>query len=361
LIDPRRKTESRKSGDMERSLSVSIVNTRELEMLQPCLTSLFEHPYTQGPFEVIVLNNAAPSGSAKPIKEQFQGVRVLEESLWRGFGANHNYVARMANGDLLFILNPDAVVHEGALDRLAGALAHDPTTAVAAGPILNPDGSRWASSPFPFPSPLRSLAQAIGIHRLSGSATGPSTQHTYTKRWVSGSAFMVDRSAFISFGGFDERFFIYAEEIDLMLRMTRSGRRIVWVPDAHVTHVGRSSATEAVNGTDSASTHLRDYELRRINQYVRSKVAYMEKHRGRPGALAYRLAMGFNASLRLALSSVPPLRGLLEARGRHPGVTRHHHLTRLRAAMDPRRGPFISDLADEWNERIANSGAGSGR
>ena len=343
---------------MQRSLTVSIVNHRQMAWLESCLLSLFQYPYTRGPFEVIVLDNASRPGSMDPIKERFPQVRIMEESRWRGFGANNNDVAREASGDLLFLLNPDTLVHEGALDRLAAALVKDPTTAVAAGPILNPDGSVWRNPPFPFPTPLRALGQAVGIHRLTGRRTSPRMAHTLADGWVSGSAFLVDRSVFSDFGGFDERFFLYAEEIDLMFRLTRSGWQIAWVPDALVTHAGRTSRESDVDDAGISAGRPRGFEDRSIVQYVRSKTAYMEKHYGKPGAVTYRLALGLDASIRLALASLPMVRHRLEARGPHPAITRHHHFTRLRAAIVPGRGPSISDLATQWNQRAVAPGGG---
>lgn len=337
---------------MPRSLSISIVNTRELEMLEPCLTSLFENPYTGGPSEVIVLNNASRAGSAEPIKERFPTVRVVEEAQWRGFGANHNRVARLAKGELLFLLNPDAQVHEGALDRLAHALTANPGAAVAAGSILNPDGSVMQDSPFIFPSPAQSLAQAVGFHRLVNSDHRADGQKTVFDGWVSGSAFMIDRSVFLRSGGFDERFFIYSEETDLMLRLAESGWGIAWVPDARVTHIGRSLLKEETEDSEGTLTRLNDYELRRVNQFVLSNVYYMQKHRGRGAALGYRAALGLDSLLRLALAAIPPLRRLLDTKGPNAAVTRHHHLTRFRAAINPTRGPFLSDLAEEWNRAL---------
>lgn len=341
---------------MQRSLTVSIVNHRQMAWLESCLLSLFEHPYTRGPFEVIVLDNASRPGSMDPVKERFPQIRIMEQSRWRGFGANHNQVAREASGDLLVLLNPDALVHEGTLDRLGAALVKDPTTAVAAGPILNPDGSVWRNPPFPFPTPLRALGQAVGIHRLPGRKMSPRTTHIFSNGWVSGSAFLVDRSVFSAFGGFDERFFLYAEDIDLMFRLTRSGWQIAWVPDAYVTHAGHTSGEAGVDDA-SVSTH-RDtgFEDRRIVEYVRSKTTYMEKHYGKPGAMTYRIALGLDASIRLALASLPLVRHLLEARGPHPAVTRHHHFIRLRAAVVPDRRPSLSDLATEWDQRVVAIG-----
>ncbi len=337
---------------MQRSLTVSIVNHRQTGWLESCLLSLFEHPYTRGAFEVIVLDNASRPGAMDPIKERFPSAHIIEQSRWRGFGANHNLVSREASGDLLFIVNPDALVHEGALDRLAAALVEDPTTAVAAGPILNPDRSVWRNPPFAYPTPLQAFGKAVGIHRVAGRKMSPRMGHTFSNGWVSGSAFLIDRSVFSSFGGFDERFFLYAEEIDLMFRLTRSGWQIAWVPDAYVTHAGRTTGQVAVDDASDPAPRLTDFEDRSIVEYVRSKTTYMEKHYGKTGAMTYRLALGLDASIRLALASVPLIRHVLEARGPGPAVTRHHHFIRLRAAVVADRRSSLSDLATEWNQRV---------
>jgi N-acetylglucosaminyl-diphospho-decaprenol L-rhamnosyltransferase len=341
---------------MLRSLTVSIVNHRQTGWLESCLLSLFQHPYTSGPFEVIVLDNASRPGSMDPIKERFPQVQIMEEGRWRGFGANHNDVAREASGDLLLFLNPDTAVHEGAIDRLADALVKDATAAVAAGPILNPDGTVWRNPPFPFPTPLRAVGQAVGIHRLTGRRTSPRIAHTFSDGWVSGSAFLINRSVFSEFGGFDERFFLYAEEIDLMFRLTRSGWQIAWVPDALVTHAGRTSGQTDADDAGAATDRARGFEDRSVVQYIRSKAVYMEKHYGKAGALTYRFALGLDSSIRLVLASIPKVRDRLEARGTHPAITRQHHLTRVRAAVMPWRRPSISDLAMEWNEGVVRVG-----
>jgi N-acetylglucosaminyl-diphospho-decaprenol L-rhamnosyltransferase len=343
------------------SLTVSIINTREWTFLESCLLALFEHPYAKGPFDVIVLNNASRPGSMDPIKERFPQVHIMEESRWRGFGANHNLVAGEASGELLFFLNPDAVVHEGALDRLASALARDPTVALAAGPILNPDGSVWNNPPFPFPSPLQVFGQAVGVHRLPVHRMSPTVAHTFSNGWVSGSAFMVDRGVFSAIGGFDERFFIYSEEIDLMLRLTRGGWKLAWVPDAFVTHVGRTERQTAVDPVQASARRLEDYEARRIVEYIRSKTTYMEKHHGKLGAMTYRLVLGLDALIRLAAAYIPLLWRLLDARGPRRSITRHHHLTRLRAAVTPERLPSLSDLASDWNQGMVASGTEKGQ
>lgn len=320
--------------------------------LESCLLSLFEHPYTRGAFEVIVLDNASRRGSMDHIKERFPQAHVMEQRRWRGFGANHNLVAREASGDLLFILNPDTLVHEKTLDRLAAALVEDKKIATAAGPILNPDGSVSRDPPFPFPTPLRALEQAVGIHRLPGRKMSPGMTHTFSNAWVSGSAFMMDRSVFSAVGGFDERFFLYAEEIDLMFRLTRTGWQTAWVPDAYVTHAGSTSGEAGLAETSLPSQRPRDFEDRSIVEYVRSKTSYMEKHYGKSGAVTYRLALGLDASIRLGLASAPLIRHLLEAKGPHPAITRHHHLTRLRAALAPGSRPSVSELAMDWNQRV---------
>jgi N-acetylglucosaminyl-diphospho-decaprenol L-rhamnosyltransferase len=347
----------RHGSDMRTSLTVSIVSHRQTHWLESCLQSLNDHPYTRGPSEVIVLDNASRPGSMDPIKERFPSADVIEQPRWRGFGANHNLLAREASGELLFILNPDATVHEGTLDHLAVAL-EDRATGLAAGPILNLNGRPSQNPPFPFPTPLQALEQAVGVHRLAWRNRTPGTGQTFSNGWVSGSAFMIDRSVFSSLGGFDERFFLYAEEVDLMFRLARGGWLIAWVPEAYVTHAGSTSNESEADEARLASFHSTGFKDRSIVEYVRSKAIYMEKHYGKPGAVTYRMALGFDAAIRLGMTYAPLTRHLLAPRGPDTADTRHHHLMRLRAAAMPRTGPSISDLALEWNEGPAAHGMG---
>jgi GT2 family glycosyltransferase len=328
---------------MSRSLTVSIVNAKQWAWLEPCLRSVFAEPYTLGRFEVVVLDNASDDGSVERLREQFPDVRVLAETVRRGFGANHGVVTAEVDTDLVLFLNPDTVMRPGTLDRLAEAFDADERVAIAGGPIINPDGTVWRAAPFPFPSPVGALREAVGLHRLEDVPVAPAGVSVEVG-WLSGSALMVDRAKFTDLGGFDPQLFMYFEETDLAKRCTDGGGRIAFHADAPVVHEGKTSERGIDDGTVRAAS-----ETKTTTEFERSAVKYMRKHHGRSGALVYRLALLIGASIRWAATYVPPLAGRLEVKAGSPAATRAHHRRRMGVALRPLSGVSIGDTAAAYN------------
>jgi N-acetylglucosaminyl-diphospho-decaprenol L-rhamnosyltransferase len=319
-----------------RALTVTIVDHNHGAWLPACLRSLEDHPYTLGPFDVVVVDNASEDGSADEIASE--RVRVLRQAVRRGFGANQNIAAAVATGDLIFLLNPDAAVGEGTLDRLASALESHQTAVIAAGPVIEAD--QPPSRPRKYPTPGGAFSKAIGIERIRRSPG--QTEAVLDDAWVSGAAFMVRKDRFVEAGGFDESFFLYSEEVDLMRRLTKSGGTVAWVPDAVTTHAGKTS--------EAASTHT-DMPTRTWVQFARGEMRYMRKHHGRIGEALFRVGALLDAAIRYLATFVPGLRGSMYAKGPSPAHTRAHHLTRLHTFAFPSRGDDMEAAAAAWNAR----------
>lgn len=328
---------------MTRSLSISIVNTNQWDWLQPCLASLIENPYTLAASEVVVLDNASTDGSVERLERDFPTVRVISEKVRRGFGANHCIVAENVDADLLLFLNPDTLVPSGSLDRMAESFEVDDRVAFAGGPILDPDGGVWRAAPFRFPTPLGSLREAVGLHRL-GDAPSVPPGASASVGWISGSALMVDRRVFLTIGGFDTRYFLYFEETDLAKRITDAGGLAGFHTEAPVIHEGRTSerALDVTNVPISAQTKT-------TTEYERSAVLYMRKHFGPIGALLYRLNLLLGGTIRVAMTYIPLLADKVEVKGDSLAATRYHHRRRIGIALNPRSGVSIGDSAREWN------------
>ncbi len=317
------------------SLAVTIVNHGQWQWLAPCLDSLQAFPYTNGPFEVIVLDNASDDGSATELPHRFPDVRFLPQDRRRGFGANQNVAIATTEADVVLVLNPDTIMHESSIDRLVATMDANEAVVLAGGPILNEDGSVWSDAPLRFPTPGRVVAQALGIHRLA--PTEP-PGGTHPDHWLSGAAFLVRRQAFAAVGGFDEAFFLYGEETDLMRRLLAGGSVAAWVPDAPVTHVGRTATGPIeVRTPGPAAVEL-----------VRGQVRYAAKHHGAFGAALTRAGLGLDALIRWGLTLVG-LGVVLEAKGSSVAATRAYHRGRLVAAWAPGRASGLAEQAEEWN------------
>jgi len=267
--------------------------------------------------EILVVDNASGDGIAGRLAARVPSARVVAEPANLGYGAACNRGARETARPLLLFLNSDAYVRGGAIDALVRALDADPRAAAAGPRLLHADGSLQPSIRR-LPSPRRIFLESSGLAALAGGRE-PFAGHTKTRadhgraqpaEALMGAALLVRRDAFEEAGGFDESFFLYAEETDLMARWKKAGRRVLFVPDAEVVHDGGRS------GGDWLFGRLHD-----------SLARYAAKHHGAAAGAFARAALAGGAALRYAAALVTP------------GETGRRRRVRYRAALaGPRSG-----------------------
>jgi GT2 family glycosyltransferase len=229
-------------------LSVCIVNWNTRPDLEEAVASvLASDPELK--CEVIVLDNASRDGSAEMMRERFPGVRLLESPENVGFARGYNRAVGESKGRYILVLNPDTVVRPGALGRLI-AFMEEEKQAGACGPrLLNSDGSIQYSCRR-FPTPMAAvfrntvLGRIIPRNHYTREYLMADWDHRAVREvdWISGAAMCIRREAWEEVGGFDEGFFMYAEDIDWCLRARQAGWKICYVPEAAIVHkIGRSS------------------------------------------------------------------------------------------------------------------------
>ena len=221
------------------SLGAVIVDYNAGPILAAAAASLL----ADGVDELVVVENGTPGSASAGLGEAADRCEVLATGQNLGFGAGVNRgVARLVSEpELLVVANPDVEVHRGALRELAAALDDHPGWGIVGPTILTEDGAVYPSVRR-FPNPL----DAAG-HALLGLV---SEDNPFTRRyrsaasrpdggvdWVSGSFFVVRRSAFERLGGFDESYFMFAEDMDLCFRAHELGIGVGVAPTAVVTHV----------------------------------------------------------------------------------------------------------------------------
>jgi len=260
-------------------LSIIIVSWNVEEDVLDCLRSIAENSPSE-PFEVIVVDNASSDGTVAALRRDFPDATVVANTENRGFAGANNQALAMAKGQYLLLLNPDTVVHLRALDLLIRFMDSHQDVGGCGPRLLNSDGTTQLSVRH-FPtfraalyrySALRYLRLFRGEYRRSlMKEFGHDRQRDVDI--VKGAALMLRQSVIDQIGPMDEGFFMYYEEADLCLRIRKAGWRIVFMPEALVTHTGGRSSDQA--GIE-----------RRIMR-LKSLVTFFGKHRCRVGTVLF--------------------------------------------------------------------------
>jgi N-acetylglucosaminyl-diphospho-decaprenol L-rhamnosyltransferase len=228
--------------DVAAEVAAVVVDYHTGQMLVDCLTSL----RANGVERLVVVENGE-AGSA-PAAVTALGAVVVSPGVNLGYGRGVNRgVAIAPKTRYLVVSNPDVVVHDGAVAALVDFLeAHDEVALV--GPeIRRPDGTVYPSQRV-FPNPWLAGAHALLAPlwpENPATRRYRSTRPDGTVDWVSGAFFVVRRQAFEAVGGFDERYFMFAEDMDLCWRLRERGEGVAAYAGAVVTHVEGVSRARA--------------------------------------------------------------------------------------------------------------------
>ncbi len=234
-----------------------VVNYNAGSALSECVASL----QREGVRAIVVVDNGSTDGSLEGLGVASPDVRVLHTGRNLGYGGGVNYGAGQTTGELLLVCNPDLVLQPGALGAMADRLAQDPSLGLVGPALVTPVGDLQPSGRA-FPTLRRSsLHAALGVlvpqnaysrryREVSRSRVG-----TGIVDWVTGACFLVRREAFSAVGGFDDRYFMYVEEVDLCWRLARAGWRTGYESSARVLHLAGVS-TAAVPYRMIVAHHL---------------------------------------------------------------------------------------------------------
>ncbi|MDR3499400.1 MAG: glycosyltransferase family 2 protein [Parvibaculum sp.] len=237
-------------------LSIIIISYNTREMTLACLRSVFAET-RDVPFEIIVVDNNSPDGSAKAIAEAFPNIRLMAERDNHGFALGNNIAAREAKGEFLLLLNPDTVVLDRAIDRLMGFAAERPQAGIWGGRTVFADGSLNPASCWQRITLWNLVCRASGLAAIfSGSEFfnpeafgGWQRDSVRQVDIVSGCFFLLRRELWERLGGFSPEFFMYGEEADLCLRARAFGVRPHITPEATIIHYGGASETVRADKT----------------------------------------------------------------------------------------------------------------
>jgi N-acetylglucosaminyl-diphospho-decaprenol L-rhamnosyltransferase len=246
-------------------LTAVIVTHNSRDEIGPCLASV-RGQTTPHPIEVVVVDNASTDDTVALVRTGFPRVRVIQTGGNVGFSRANNLGAAHARGAFLLLLNPDTVVPDGAVQTLLETLGAHPEAAVAGPRLVDGDGRPELSFGPPI-SPWGELWQKVllslynrrvpfverYIERLTRTP-GP-------RAWLTGACLLIRRTDWDAVGGFDERFFLYTEDVDLCVVLRGRGRVAWFAPDAEVRHLrGRSAARNPLAERLRRTSHVAYYE-----------------------------------------------------------------------------------------------------
>ncbi len=271
------------------SLTLSIVNTNNRDLLRQCLRSVRDTVLSTR-HEVIVVDNASDDGSAEMVELEFPECRLIRLAQREGYGASHNHAIARAAGKYVLILNEDMEMLPGAIDTMMAKAEAIPDLGVLGCRILNADRSLQHSC-FRFPTLAGELFEALFPYtlvypecRLRSKMYEWGHDEARDVDVVVGCCMLAPRHVLEQVGRFDPAFFVYSEEHDLCKRVHDAGLRVVFTPDAEMIHFGGQTSKRM--------------SLRMALVQLDSRTRFFRKHHGAPRALAFRVIVLLGVALR---------------------------------------------------------------
>lgn len=267
-------------------LSILIVNWKSKDYLRECLFSI-RSTRDALTLQIVVVDGGSFDGCAEMIAREFPEVDFVQSPTNIGFGRSNNLGFQEVTGEALLLLNPDTELQAGALKELMAGLLDLPDAGLIGARLLNSDGSLQLSSVHSLPTPWNAAVDSDWLRRRWWRINGPLPGSKPVEvEAVSGACMLLRSEVFRRLCGFDPRYFMYAEDMDLCLRIRRSGLKIYHVPRAVVLH----------HGGGSSKTQFSRFSVVMIREAVG---VYFRSNFGRFQAGQYRLLMGGAAAARI--------------------------------------------------------------
>jgi GT2 family glycosyltransferase len=275
---------------------VVIVNYRTPELVLDCLDSLKPEVEANPGTHVELVEGGSGDDSAAVLREGIDRrgfadwVTLNLQEKNRGFAGGNNAAIKPAMAsedppDFIWLLNPDTLVHPGALGTLIEYLRHHPDVGIAGSRLEDRDPPTPQRSAFRFPTLANQFENAMQFAPVSKLldkhlVAPPIREDAHRIDWVAGASMLVRRKVFEAVGPLDDRYFMYFEETDFCLAAKRAGFACAYVPESRVVHlVGQASG---VTGKQKEAGPPK----RRPAYWFESRRRYFTKNHGRAYAIA---------------------------------------------------------------------------
>ena len=276
-------------------LSIIIVNWKSQAFVNACLTSIFTTSSTLS-YEVIVVDNASYDGCAEMVASAFPQVLFVKSERNLGFAGANNLAFAQSHGRNILFLNPDTEVLGQAIQQLVSSLESLPDAGMVGAHLLNSDLTLQTTCITSIPSISNQVLSSDILRKtfpkwpLWGMKPLFEDIHNPAKvEAISGACMLAKREVVERINAFSTNYFMYLEDMDLCLKVVRSGWNIYYVPDAMIVHhAGGSSSSRQENNFSSIMTR-------------ESLITFFKLYRGTLYALLYRLSMALLAIWRMLI------------------------------------------------------------
>lgn len=226
---------------MNHNLSIVLLTWNSINFIPGCLDSLLSQVPSETEF--IVVDNGSVDGSTELIQQQYPDVILVRNAKNRGVGPARNQGLGIARGEYILVLDIDTVVHPGAIQSLIQGMEETPRVGLSGAKLISQDGQlQYTCRKFPtlWSKMFRQLPSRIQEHALKEEELR-NWDHS-TRRFVGyviGACQMIRRQAMEEVGFYDERIFYGPEDVDYCLRMWKAGWKVMYNPNAVITHLER--------------------------------------------------------------------------------------------------------------------------
>jgi GT2 family glycosyltransferase len=229
---------------MQADLSIVIVSWNTRELLRACLSSVFKNAANLK-LEVFVVDNASTDGSPAMVRESFPQVQMIQNGQNVGFAAANNQAFPKCSSEFVLLLNSDTIVVGDALQTLVNFVRAHPEAGAIGPRLLHPRLQLRVLGCGYQPTLWHEFNHQFGLSQLFPHSNLFRGVHLFTNihddrarevEWISGACLLARKSVIQNVGGLDERFFMYAEDMEWCRRMIEAGWKLYSVPEAIVEH-----------------------------------------------------------------------------------------------------------------------------
>lgn len=265
-------------------ISIVIVNYNTSRLLDECISSIKRETSCQ--YEIFVVDNASQDDSVEMLHRKHPEVNLIENDRNVGFARANNQGFKRACGKYFFMLNPDTLILDGAIDKLFEYMEHHPQAGVCGPKNLDPDMNLQYNCDH-YPSLWNDFVQYtrldaafphIRLFNLSRMRYWNYSELQAVDRIV-GCSLLIRSDIFKKVGGLDDNYFMYFEETDLCYRIGRMGYKIIYYPNAAIIHYGGESSKSSEEVFNKTA----------MNYFLPSKYYFHKKNYGIINMIEVRL------------------------------------------------------------------------